>query len=89
MSSYLVDVVIEDDQDEEGNKAYHAFCPALRGCHTHGNTYEEALSNIGEAVVVYLESLVLHGDPIPFAPINPERTSVPVGKAPAVFVNVA
>ena len=45
-------VVIE--RDEHG---YYAFCPELRGCHSQGDSLDEVLSNIKEAVDVYLETL--------------------------------
>ena len=49
---------------EEGG-GYHAFCPVLKGCHSHGDTLEEAVTNIQEAIEVYLESLKEEGEPIP------------------------
>jgi antitoxin HicB len=39
--------------------------PALPGCHTQGETLEEAERNVKEAIGLYLESLVAHGEPIP------------------------
>jgi len=50
--SYKVNVVIE--KDEHG---YYAYCPELEGCQTQGETFEEALNNIREAVELYLETL--------------------------------
>ena len=44
---------------EEGG-GYHAFCPALRGCHSQGETYEETIQNITEAIQLYIESLKAH-----------------------------
>jgi antitoxin HicB len=44
---------------------YVASVPALPGCHTQGETLEEAERNVKEAVALYLESLVAHGEPIP------------------------
>jgi predicted RNase H-like HicB family nuclease len=44
---------------------YHASCPALPGCHSEGDTLDEATENIHEAIVVYLESLQAHGEPLP------------------------
>ena len=31
------------------------FCPQLEGCHTFGQTKEEALVNLKDAVMLYLE----------------------------------
>src|SRR5436309_16074509 len=44
---------------------YVAFVPALPGCHTQGDSLEEAEQNTKEAIELYLESLAAHGDPIP------------------------
>jgi len=40
---------------EEGG--YIVSCPALPGCHSQGDTADEALENIKEAIVGCLESL--------------------------------
>ena len=52
---------------QNDNLAYHAFCPALKGCHTWGHSPEETLANIREAVELYVEDLTNAGDPIPGA----------------------
>lgn len=44
---------------------YVAVAPALPGCHSQGDTLEEAGDNIQEAIEVYLESLIARGEPIP------------------------
>ncbi len=44
---------------------YHASCPVLPGCHSEGDTLDEATANLTEAITVYLESLRAHGEPIP------------------------
>ncbi|MBI3796351.1 MAG: type II toxin-antitoxin system HicB family antitoxin [Deltaproteobacteria bacterium] len=43
------------EPEEEGG--FHVWCPALKGCHSQGETKEEALANIHEAIAAYLESL--------------------------------
>lgn len=48
------------ETEEEGG--YHAYCPRLPGCHSQGETIEETLANIREAIEVYLESLLVHGE---------------------------
>jgi predicted RNase H-like HicB family nuclease len=42
------------EQDKDGAFAY---CPELKGCHTQGDTVEEALANLREAAELYLETL--------------------------------
>jgi len=51
------------EQAPEGG--YVAFVPALPGCHTQGETLEEAERNVKEAITLYLESLAAHGEAIP------------------------
>ena len=46
MASMHYTVILER---EEGD-GYHAFAPALKGCHSQGDTLEEALENIKEAI---------------------------------------
>ena len=47
-----VSIVIELDED-----GYYAFAPELPGCHSQGATFEEADSNIREAIDQYIETL--------------------------------
>lgn len=61
MTRHRYTVILEREEDG----SFHAFVPALRGCHTHGETEPEALANAEEAIFAYLESLKAHGDPIP------------------------
>jgi predicted RNase H-like HicB family nuclease len=51
------------EPEEEGG--FHVWCPALKGCHSQGDTKEEALENIQEAIAAYLESLQTEGLPFP------------------------
>jgi predicted RNase H-like HicB family nuclease len=63
------------EQDEDG--IYVAEVPALPGCLSQGDTREEALNNIKEAIAAYLESLADHDEPIP-PPISEEIVEVDV-----------
>ncbi|HHT9117496.1 MAG TPA: type II toxin-antitoxin system HicB family antitoxin [Candidatus Hypogeohydataceae bacterium YC38] len=51
------------EREEEGG--YSVFVPALPGCHTQGDTVEEALANAKEAIECYIESLKKDGLPVP------------------------
>lgn len=53
MKEYFYKVVIEP-QAEGG---YTAFVPKLPGCVSEGETYQETLDNIREALELYLEVL--------------------------------
>jgi antitoxin HicB len=44
---------------------YVAMVPALPGCHTQGDTLEEAGEHVQEAIEVYIESLIEHGERVP------------------------
>ena len=46
-----LEIVLE--QEEDGTYSVH--CPALKGCHSQGETRKEALRNIQEAIQLYLE----------------------------------
>ena len=47
---YHLPIVIERDED-----GYFASCPALQGCYSQGDTYEEALANIKDAMKLHIE----------------------------------
>jgi predicted RNase H-like HicB family nuclease len=50
---YEFDVVILEDE----TGGYVALVPALPGCHTQGDTLEELIKNIKEAIELYTETL--------------------------------
>ena len=58
--TYLLPVVIEKDAD-----GYFAFCPALQGCYTQGDSFEEALDNIKDAMRLHIEDRLADGEPTP------------------------
>jgi len=47
-------VVLEEDEEVSG---YIVSCPSLPGCFSQGETADEALENIKEAIQACLESL--------------------------------
>ena len=48
---YHMPVLIEQDEDN----VFIVSAPTLRGCHSYGNTPEEAMKNIAEAVALCLQ----------------------------------
>lgn len=58
--SYTYRIIIESDEG-----GYHAFVPALPGCHTWGKTIAEARAMVRDAIDAYLRSLIADGEPIP------------------------
>ena len=51
---------------EEGG--YVVTVPALPGCVTEGDTFEEAVEMVKDAIKCYCGSLIKHGEPIPEEP---------------------
>ena len=84
MKSYVFRVVLEEDEQEDGGRAYHGYCPALPGCHTWGHTQDEALARIQEAVSLYVEDLIESGKSVP---VNLELGATEYA-APSVVVNL-
>lgn len=63
---------------EEGG--YLVTVPALPGCCTQGETYEEALAMAEDAINLWVETLAKNGEPIPEEPIptGPSETRIRV-----------
>lgn len=61
------------EQDEDG--IFVAEVPSLPGCISQGQTRDEALRNIKEAMQGYIESLNKHNEPVP-PPITEEIVEI-------------
>jgi len=64
---YRFSVVIEKDND-----GYYAFSPELQGCYSQGDTYEETLENIRDAIRLHVEDRLEIGEEVP----QPESVSL-------------
>ncbi|OGI47551.1 MAG: hypothetical protein A2151_04305 [Candidatus Muproteobacteria bacterium RBG_16_65_34] len=62
MERHRFSVVVEKDKH-----GYFAFCPELQGCYTQGDTYEEALENIHDAINLHVEDRKASGEELPQA----------------------
>ena len=62
MSKAIQYSVVAHEADEGG---YWVEVPALSGCYSQGETIDEALTNVREAIELYLEALHEDGAPIP------------------------
>jgi len=60
MRAYRFAVVIEKDDD-----GYFAYCPDLQGCYTQGDTLDEALDNVRDAIRLHVEDRLAQGEAIP------------------------
>jgi len=52
-----LEIVLEQEDDD----TYSVHCPALKGCHSQGETRDDALNNIQEAIQLYLEVANTYG----------------------------
>jgi predicted RNase H-like HicB family nuclease len=57
---YNLPIVIQKDED-----GYYAYCPELQGCYTQGETYEEALANLKDAMALHIQHLLAQGETVP------------------------
>lgn len=64
----MVEFAVFLEEAEEGG--YVVTCPALPGCISEGDTREEAMANIKDAIEGYLETLRRHGKPLPRVEVN-------------------
>lgn len=60
MKNYRFSIAIEKDKD-----GYFAFCPELQGCYTQGDTFEEVLENIKDAIRLHVEDRIESREEIP------------------------
>jgi len=64
MKVYRLSTVIE--KDAEG---YFAFCPELQGCYSQGDSYEDVLGNIRDAIRLHIEDRLDSGEDVPVAKV--------------------
>jgi predicted RNase H-like HicB family nuclease len=60
MAEYHFAVVVE--KDEHG---YFAYCPELQGCYTQGETFEDVMENIKDAIKLHVEDRLANNETIP------------------------
>ena len=65
-------VVLEREDDGR----FSVYVPDLPGCASWGDTRDDALNNIREAIQVYIEGLEADGQPIPEPRASIEAVSV-------------
>ena len=58
MNVFNYTVVVE--KDEDGN--FLAICPALQGCYAEGETKEEAIEMIRDAIKLHIEDRIEKGE---------------------------
>lgn len=65
MQTFKVSIVVEKDKN-----GYYAYCPELQGCYSQGDTYEEAVENIRDAIKLHIEDRLAEGEEIPQSEIT-------------------
>ncbi len=60
MKRYHLTVVVEKDQN-----GYFAYAPELQGCYTQGDTYEEVIANIRDAIKLHIEDRLANDERLP------------------------
>lgn len=73
MKNITLPIVIEGDAD-----GYFVSCPALQGCYSQGDAYEEAVENIRDAVRLHIEDRIANGEEIPQVSVSLSTVEVAV-----------
>lgn len=60
LMSYDFPLVIEQDED-----GFVVSAPTLQGCFAQGDTYEEAMANIADALKLHIEDRLANKEPLP------------------------
>jgi predicted RNase H-like HicB family nuclease len=58
--SLTLPIIIEKDSD-----GYFVSCPSLQGCYSQGDSYEEAVANIKDAIRLHIEDRLADGEEVP------------------------
>jgi predicted RNase H-like HicB family nuclease len=73
MKNITLPIVIEGDAD-----GYFVSCPALQGCYSQGETYEEAIANIKDAIRLHIEDRMADGEEIPEVSVSLSTVEIAV-----------
>ncbi|GBE17516.1 hypothetical protein BMS3Abin16_00099 [archaeon BMS3Abin16] len=63
MTKLKFTVLVEEDEDG----AYIGTVPDIKGCHSYGETLDELMTNIKEAIVANLQALKIDANNLPKA----------------------
>jgi len=73
MRNITLPIIIEADGD-----GFFVSCPALQGCYSQGDTYNEAIENIKDATRVHIEDRLVDGEEIPQVSVSLSTVEVAV-----------
>lgn len=60
MKHLTLTVIVEADSD-----GYFVSCPAFQDCYSQGDSYEEAVENIKDAIRLHIQDRLARGEEIP------------------------
>ncbi len=60
MKHFTLPIVVEADPD-----GYFASCPALQGCYSLGDSCDEAVENIKDAIRLHIQDRLANGEEVP------------------------
>jgi predicted RNase H-like HicB family nuclease len=72
MQHLALPIIVERDED-----GYFVTCPGLQGGYGQGETYEEAITNIKDAIRLHVEDRLADGDEI-FQPASVSLSTVEI-----------
>jgi predicted RNase H-like HicB family nuclease len=87
MKSYTFKVILERDKwpgEPEEKAVWRAYISVLPAAHAWGDTQQEALENLKNAVDLIIDDMLERGEPIPEEPPSQVKTS----KEPLITVTV-
>ena len=73
MKNITLPIVVEADAD-----GYFVSCPALQGCYSQGDSYEEAVQNIKDAIRLHVEDRLADGEEIPQVSVSLSTVEIAV-----------
>ena len=73
MKNITLPIVIESDAN-----GFFVSCPALQGCYSQGDTYEEAVENIKDAVRLHIEDRIADGEETPQVSVSLSTVEIAV-----------
>lgn len=78
MNEYKYTIILDPDPEEGG---YTVTVPSLPGCVTQGETIEEAIAMAKDAIRLYIETLIEHGEPVPEEREHPQAVVISIAAA--------
>ena len=60
MKNITLPIIVEADSD-----GFFVSCPTLQGCYSQGDTYEEAVENLKDAIKLHIADRLADGEEIP------------------------